>query len=998
MLKIRFYLVIFFFSFFSNFHVLASQNKVLDQESIFEEKAKKCISFQTSGSYKKNEDLSIDKEENYWQEVCENAIKIGEDFFPENKLLAVANEAMGYMIEDRNFKSSFEEKENMLLAEDYFLRASKIYESLARKNFQNHRIGWLLQIRYLNRYIASIFVNHDKKKSIKYINEALDLNDVIELSSLRGGVQYNPFYDKNKKPYGYKDKNKKYNFEDKVYLALIYRKYEDLVKAKDIYDDLLPYNNCNQFELWGTCLYKLGVKSEIYYDLGFEDESFKIANYIQNEIENYGFNDKNSVNYNLRRYCALLSLGMRAKVEKSFQKYYLNCENYAQQTPRDLEEMAIQYAKKSKLKEAYNYVLKANKILRKSHSDENIKVIKNWLLLAQIVLNMGDYKFASEIYRLQFYYIYKNNYPITSELAFYKQLYFSSLIGQAEKPAEIIDSLFIMRSLIDDHKKSLMYNASRLPLDKRLNLLQDDYILDVEDFIYSIKGNYEKWDLNKNFDESLLMTEKVISELNKLSLYSRINKKGLLERIEKNQFEEVTQNDRYKLVNKNLINLYNRLLNLENKPKEFGNISDEITKLESKLYSFLPIYEEPNVSVDEFLEALPEEVILVDFKKYTPYEKLKNGYGYGDSRYSALISHKGKVVDVDIGKSKVLDDDINLFLKRIEEGEDYKFILENISKKFFNPLRKYLNKNSQIYISLDSHLNYIPINLLKDNKDGSFLYKEFDLMLVSSASELFSIIFENRKNNPNKAIVFANPTFNKINLNNLNNFQDIQINENLRSGKDCQTLWTQLPSTQNEGEKIQKILNAKLFTKNDASETNLKNLNFPPSILHIASHGFYCPTNNSFDSPLLQSGIVLAGANNRTNKLTDNGYFTALEFSRIDLSNTELVVLSSCESALGKDEIGEGLMGLRRSLSVAGAKSSILSLWKVDDNATAKFMELFYEKLKRGESRKKALEQTQEEFRSGLVKSKLPGIDWSEEYYWGAFQLSGDWRAFQFNQ
>ena len=92
MLKIRFYLVIFFFSFFSNFHVLASQNKVLDHESIFEEKAKKCISFQTSGSYKKNEDLSINKEEkNNWQEVCENAIKIGEDFFPENKLLAVAN-------------------------------------------------------------------------------------------------------------------------------------------------------------------------------------------------------------------------------------------------------------------------------------------------------------------------------------------------------------------------------------------------------------------------------------------------------------------------------------------------------------------------------------------------------------------------------------------------------------------------------------------------------------------------------------------------------------------------------------------------------------------------------------------------------------------------------------------------------------------------------------------------------------------------------------------
>ena len=193
-------------------------------------------------------------------------------------------------------------------------------------------------------------------------------------------------------------------------------------------------------------------------------------------------------------------------------------------------------------------------------------------------------------------------------------------------------------------------------------------------------------------------------------------------------------------------------------------------------------------------------------------------------------------------------------------------------------------------------------------------------------------------------------------------------------------------------------MNAKLYSEGDASEENLKSLKLSPSILHIATHGFYCLSENGFDNPLLSSGIVLSGANNKNQKMYDDGYFTALEFTKLDLSNTELVVLSSCESALGEDEIGEGIMGLRRSLSVAGAKSSILSLWKVDDDATSEFMRLFYEKLKKGDSRKEALEKTQEEFRNGLVKSQMPGIDWSEEYYWGAFQLSGDWRAFQFNQ
>ena len=247
-------------------------------------------------------------------------------------------------------------------------------------------------------------------------------------------------------------------------------------------------------------------------------------------------------------------------------------------------------------------------------------------------------------------------------------------------------------------------------------------------------------------------------------------------------------------------------------------------------------------------------------------------------------------------------------------------------------------------------------------------------------------------------VVLANPDFNSFN----NEDSYTKENSNLyskdfkRSGGNCQSNWSSLPNTKKEGLQIKNLLNAKLYSEGEASEKNLKSLNLSPAILHIATHGFYCLSDNNFDNPLLSSGIVLSGANNQNQNIYGDGYFTSLEFTKLDLSNTELVVLSSCESALGEDEIGEGIMGLRRSLSVAGAKSSILSLWKVDDDATAKFMELFYEKLKRGDSRKKALEQTQEEFRNGLVKSKLPGIDWSEEYYWGAFQLSGDWRAFQF--
>ena len=118
----------------------------------------------------------------------------------------------------------------------------------------------------------------------------------------------------------------------------------------------------------------------------------------------------------------------------------------------------------------------------------------------------------------------------------------------------------------------------------------------------------------------------------------------------------------------------------------------------------------------------------------------------------------------------------------------------------------------------------------------------------------------------------------------------------------------------------------------------------------------------------------------------DDGYLTALELSKLDFSGTELVVISGCESGLGELKSGDSIYGLKRSIAVAGARSSLLSLWEVDDKATAAFMESFYLKLKSGESRSNALSKTQKEFRNHSIAS------WRHPYVWAAFQLSGDWR------
>jgi CHAT domain-containing protein len=122
--------------------------------------------------------------------------------------------------------------------------------------------------------------------------------------------------------------------------------------------------------------------------------------------------------------------------------------------------------------------------------------------------------------------------------------------------------------------------------------------------------------------------------------------------------------------------------------------------------------------------------------------------------------------------------------------------------------------------------------------------------------------------------------------------------------------------------------------------------------------------------------------------------FSAAEAARLSLANTEMVVLSACSTGDGITTTGNGVYGLYRSFLVSGAKSVLMSLWKVDDRATAEFMVRFYKRLKAGEGRSDALAAVQQEFRAGKVKNPN-GVYWTEPYYWAAWQLVGDWRPIE---
>jgi CHAT domain-containing protein len=199
----------------------------------------------------------------------------------------------------------------------------------------------------------------------------------------------------------------------------------------------------------------------------------------------------------------------------------------------------------------------------------------------------------------------------------------------------------------------------------------------------------------------------------------------------------------------------------------------------------------------------------------------------------------------------------------------------------------------------------------------------------------------------------------------------VSVDATLRGGS-----WNYLAGTEREVNAIEKImqgaaLNVQVKKGFEASEEAFKNIvaNGTPSprIMHIATHGYFFPDPKSksvasgsvdqnepvfkiSDHPMLRSGLILAGGNaawqgKQTLEGKEDGIVTAYEISQMNLSNTELVVLSACETGLGDIQGNEGVYGLQRAFKIAGVRYLIMSLWQVPDKQTSLLMTTFYKKL-----------------------------------------------------
>ncbi len=286
---------------------------------------------------------------------------------------------------------------------------------------------------------------------------------------------------------------------------------------------------------------------------------------------------------------------------------------------------------------------------------------------------------------------------------------------------------------------------------------------------------------------------------------------------------------------------------------------------------------------------------------------------------------------------------------------------------------KEIPENEKIIIVPAVELIAFPFELLVVNYEegeSPYKYSDKDFLInhysisYSPSAQLFINQKKNDLKNEDKITILGDPAFNTSNKLFAERRSLLEESEGLPRG----FALLPLKYSREEVSEISDILNAdQIFTNRNATETNFKlNAEFS-SVIHLSTHSFLYNKQ-----PVIFFSNVFDAEN--------DGFLEAGEIVNLQL-NSDLVVLSSCNSGLGRIDNAEGILGMTKAFFETGSKSVVVSLWEVNDRYTSKFMTLFYQKLHNGYDKSDALRLAKLEF----IKTYSPN-----PYYWGAFVLQGD--------
>ncbi len=435
--------------------------------------------------------------------------------------------------------------------------------------------------------------------------------------------------------------------------------------------------------------------------------------------------------------------------------------------------------------------------------------------------------------------------------------------------------------------------------------------------------------------------------------------------------------------------------------------TDQLEKeLTRKSAVFAKQFTRKNITWQEIQRTLKNDEAAIEVVRFRSFMPTNGGRFQDTIAYALLVLtsqtiNQPELIYVNNGvqmEGKLL----NSYRNHIQYFQDDERSFAN----YFKGLSVYLkqNKINKIYFSPDGVYNQINISTIQNPDTKTYLIDEFDIRILTNTREVVESSKSTATTNTSTTLI----GFPKFNLES-KNVTEPGAHSMTRDGTLTRTLRggllrvmrgdegiSVLPGTQKEIQLISQLTSKPdIYLEERAGEGVLKNVK-SPGVLHIATHGYFLEeddvTTQADDvksdyvpNPLLKAGIILAGAENflRTgiavNDAGDDGILTAYEAMNLNLDNTDLVVLSACETGLGVVKNGEGVYGLQRAFTLAGARNLIMSLWSVDDAATQELMSLFYEEKLKNKDLHVAFRTAQQN-----LKAKYP-----DPFYWGAFIMVG---------
>ena len=443
--------------------------------------------------------------------------------------------------------------------------------------------------------------------------------------------------------------------------------------------------------------------------------------------------------------------------------------------------------------------------------------------------------------------------------------------------------------------------------------------------------------------------------------------------------------------------------------KAIAGLEDKILKLEAQVSKKSAAYRTVTQPIElaTIQKAIPKDGRLVEIVNYQPYDA-KMTYAEAVSRkfkprrYAAyIVGNSGDPTVVELGDAASIEAVIEKFRKALADPDNDQ--AADLGRQLYDlTMAKVLPKvggATNLLIAPDGALNVVPFSALVDEKK-QFLIAKYTFTYLTSGRDLLRVTVKTK--GQGGGVLFADPQFDATTP-----AKNDNKTRGARSADIASFKWPQLPGTAAEADAVVKTFKGlKVYRGDAATEGTLKKVK-GPRILHLATHGFFLPDEKppetdegggrmampgmpgasaqvgapaQYENPLLRSGLALAGANKLVSG-DDDGLLTALEASSLDLSGTKLVVLSACETGVGKVTNGDGVYGLRRSLVIAGAESLVMSMWQVDDFATKELMSGFYKRISEGKPRSAALRETQIQL--------LTNPKYSHPFYWAAFVPAG---------